>query len=911
MRNPPVVGRRDEIRLLLSELDQALIDGPRSVSVVGDPGLGKSALLGTFVDAVSARDLIVLHAAPTPPEASVPWGTLRLLLAGRVTSELPRPICNAIGAAGDVAEDGRSDPDDIAFAFARLVSELGSERGLVVVLDDVQYIDPSSTAALSFAIRAAGRTLWLLADRTDAAASLDVERLLGEDRCTTLVLRGLRPSDLAALVADVTTRPPSLVGIRRLHELTAGNPLHARELARASPRDHEWERLRLPPSLTALFADRLAAQTADTTEVLAVSALAVRPTVALVRRSCPGIDIESALESAERAGLIHVVNDGIVFDHALVRQAVLDRLGGIERARIHRRMADVVEELEVRAWHLGEGTVEPSESVAELLEQAGQLLQRRGAHDQAAALYDRAISLTAEPTSEAWFRRRARCGIACGDAGMWERAAEMLDEAIQHVDGDLLVEAVATALVCTDRLHGLERTGVVAAELLGQLTDPIARGRVLRTLMRVQQFSDLRLASVTADQALREATDAGDPGEQLSARAALANNRFLLGEPVEVDELLGQIGSVDLVFDGQGARWYLVELLIWTDRHDDARRVLDDFAELAQQTGIVSWRTYALEKRHQVEFRAGDWDTAEKMLDQLDDLVGAYGVRTEILNAAERIALAGVRGRFDEVHTLRRRVDDDFESLEGVRQLSLRSACGLAALADRDWTTAIAHLERAAGAADSIGVVTNSPDDFRSDLAEALIHAGRLDDADLMVERLLTSARGSGSGVELVQALRCQGMALTARGAHRDAVDVLERAAVLADDIPRPFLRGRMSLALGTAQRKAGMRSRARDTLEQARIEIDQLGAVPWSDRAAAELKRLGSRGANTRVTSLTATERHIAELVVQGRSNREIAAELIVSLRTVESNLTRVYRKLGVRSRTELVAVGVAGFDR
>ena len=906
MRSPRVVGRRDEIRTLLLELDQALIDGPRSVIVLGDAGVGKTSLLGAFVDTLSARELVVLRAAPTPPEASVPWGTLRLLLAGRDPSELPRPVGTAIGAVADVAGAGRSDADDVAFAFARLISDLGSVGGLVVVLDDVQHIDPSSASALSFAIRNAGRTLWLVAHRSGAGASLDVERLLGEGRCTTLELHGLRPSELAALVADVTANPLSLSEVRRLHELTAGNPLHARELARVARRDHGWEQLRLPPSLTVLFANRLADQPADTSEVLAVSALAIQPTVALLRRTCAAIDVETALESAEQTGLVHVVDRTIAFDHALVRQAVLDRLGGIERARIHRRLAAVADQLEVRAWHLGEGTVEPSESVAELLEEAGQMLQRRGAHDQAAALYGRAVSLTSDPASATWFRRRARCAIACGDAGMWERAAAMLDDAIPHVDGDVLVEAVATTLVCTDRLHGLERTRIVAIELLERLADPLARGRVLRTLVRIHQFFDLGLAGVIAEQALREAIDSGDPGEQLSARATLANNRFLLGEPVDVDGLLCEIANVDRVLGGQGARWYLVELLVWSDRHDDARRILDESTEFAQQTGVVSWMSNALEQRQQVEFRAGDWDTAEKLLDELEDLIGAYGARTGILNAAERIALAGVRGCFDEVRALRHLVGDQFESLEGVQQLSLRSACGLAALAERDWITAIADLERAAGAADSIGLVASSPDEFRSDLAEALIHAGRLDDVDRLVDQLMTGAQRSGSDVESVQASRCEGMLLTARGAHREAVEVLGRAAVLADGIPRPFVRGRTLLALGIAQRKAGMRSRARLTLELARREFEQLGAVPWSERVVAEEARLGARERSAGANDLTATERRIAELVAQGRSNREIAAELIVSLRTVESNLTRVYRKLGVRSRTELVALGI-----
>jgi DNA-binding CsgD family transcriptional regulator len=162
-----------------------------------------------------------------------------------------------------------------------------------------------------------------------------------------------------------------------------------------------------------------------------------------------------------------------------------------------------------------------------------------------------------------------------------------------------------------------------------------------------------------------------------------------------------------------------------------------------------------------------------------------------------------------------------------------------------------------------------------------------------------------------VDHLRTSGLLQLARGEVGDAVATLTQAVELAPQTRRPLAIARTLLALGSAQRRAGNRTKARETLEAARREFSQLEAAPWIERVDDELRRLGNRPAAESTSNLTPTERQIAELVAQGRSNREIAAELIVSLRTVESNLTRVYRKLGVRGRTELAAGGRALIDR
>ena len=148
--------------------------------------------------------------------------------------------------------------------------------------------------------------------------------------------------------------------------------------------------------------------------------------------------------------------------------------------------------------------------------------------------------------------------------------------------------------------------------------------------------------------------------------------------------------------------------------------------------------------------------------------------------------------------------------------------------------------------------------------------------------------------------LRCRGLIAAADGELDAALAALEEAIAVHEQVPQPFERARTLLALGATQRRAKQRAEARASLEAALAMFEELGAPLWGQRARAEIARLGGRRAQDR-DELTETERRIAELAAGGRSNREIAGELFVSERTVESNLTRAYRKLGVRSRTEL----------
>ncbi|MBV8218313.1 MAG: helix-turn-helix transcriptional regulator [Solirubrobacterales bacterium] len=182
---------------------------------------------------------------------------------------------------------------------------------------------------------------------------------------------------------------------------------------------------------------------------------------------------------------------------------------------------------------------------------------------------------------------------------------------------------------------------------------------------------------------------------------------------------------------------------------------------------------------------------------------------------------------------------------------------------------------------------------------EALISLGRARDATGGITHLQGLARGAHSPSLGAALERCRGLLALGHGDTAAALSRIEHALDLSDRIPIPFEQARTLLALGTAQRRAKGRAAARRSLGQALDSFDRLGARLWAERTRDELARIGGRARSPH--GLSATEQRVAALVAAGHTNREVAAELFLTVHTVEKALTRIYAKLGIRSRTEL----------
>jgi DNA-binding CsgD family transcriptional regulator len=347
------------------------------------------------------------------------------------------------------------------------------------------------------------------------------------------------------------------------------------------------------------------------------------------------------------------------------------------------------------------------------------------------------------------------------------------------------------------------------------------------------------------------------------------------------------------------ARSLLLELLTWTDRVDEAIALGEAQLAEAEEQGSIDNMGAIRDQLADACFRAGRWPQAVTLVratleaDRLTTTRGPADCRPADL--AQTLAALGER---EEAFALVAPVLD-LDDLEPVIRFQRDARAGFVLLADGQWAAAADRFREARREAAGLGEEDLGSIPFRADFVEVLVHIGALDEAEEVAAEHRRFAEQGRLPRGLAESARSRGLVTAARGDLGAAITAFEEALVMHDQWPVPFERGRTLLALGATLRRSGHRSQAAERLDEAATIFEHLGARPWTARVVAERERLGGR--RVEAGELTPTEQRIAELVAAGRTNAEVASELAISLRTVESNLTRVYRKLGVRSRTEL----------
>ena len=344
----------------------------------------------------------------------------------------------------------------------------------------------------------------------------------------------------------------------------------------------------------------------------------------------------------------------------------------------------------------------------------------------------------------------------------------------------------------------------------------------------------------------------------------------------------------------------LAPMLILTGQFDRARALLDDLErELTQWDEQLLERVLAL--RSQLELRAGRWGFAAELERRQREIADLYQSPE---SAGTYVVLAEValhRGELDEARRLAAHGRNLAITDPGWILHDLEALVGLADHAAGALSAAIAAFTAAEAAAEARGLSEPAIFWWRADFAEALLEAGRVDDAVLLLDSWERDARRLRRDGIIARMMRCRGLVAAARGDVDVAVTVLERAVDATQAEADRFDHARALLALGVARRRARQKRGAREALTAAVAGLEQLGEVMWTARARAELGRIGGR---TREEGLTPAERRVAGLVAEGRTNREVAATLFLGERTVASHLSRIYAKLGIRSRTELARV-------
>jgi DNA-binding CsgD family transcriptional regulator len=896
-----IVGREEELASVHAFIGGAEGDAAALV-LEGEAGIGKSTLWLAGLEHARSRGLRVLVSRPAEAErglAHVGLGDLFEDVLDEVLPALSAPKRRALEGAL-LLEDASDPVDDRALAVAvRGVLQLLSEQGTVLIaIDDVQWLDPSSSSALAFALRRidANHVLLLLARRLgDGAEPPGIERTLVAERVQRLSVKPLSVGALHRFLRDRLDRAFARQTLLRIHERSGGNPFFALELARVlGERVDPLQPLAVPETLDELVRGRINKLPASTRQALAFTAALGTPSESLLERAGVG---RRSLEPAIVAHVIERDNGSIRFTHPLL-SSVLYRDLGEELPRVHARIAGIVEDPLLRARHLALSSEAPDADVARVLDEAASLANDRGASAVAAELAEQALRLTPLDENDERRRRALAAARAHHASGEWTRARTIATDLLAETEiGALRAEA----LVLIADLESVSRSVELLEEALREAASrPALQSLIHSRLAWATRFRDgfvpaleharaaLELAESLDDNALRVRAlnmlgslcsivgDAEAPAIAARAHdlATAVGDPELLKEATEVVSAV-LLASVDIASARQLAE---AEYRAWHERDEPWGALLLSF---------LSW----------IEFSGGRWELAAEYAARARDVKVQYGI--EIPQDYLPVAWIAVhRGELDRARQLSERALGLAEQQLGLHPPVHLAVLGLVALWAGDAHAATEWLGKADRQATRLGWGEPSNRRWTADYVEALLELGQIDDAVGVTDAWEVDAKRLGNDWVLAHVTRCRGLVAAARGDVDGAATLLDGAVAQHEQVGDPFGRARALLALGVVRRRARQKRSARDAIEAALGGFEQLGAATWIEKSRAELGRLGGR---TREEGLTAAERRVATLVAEGRTNREVAAALFLGERTVASHLTHIYTKLGVRSRTEL----------
>ena len=904
-----VVGRDEDLRALRRFLDERRT-GAAALVLEGEAGIGKTTLWVAAVAAARAS-LRVLTARPAPAERDLAYAGLGDLLEG-VLDEflpgLPEPRRRALEVALLLSEAGERPPDARAVGVALLggLRSLAASGPVLVAIDDVHWLDTSSAAALEYALRRiVDEPILLLLTRRLGEPGPTLEQAMPPHGIERYEIAPLSLGAIHRLVRQRLGRSFPRPTLLRAYELSGGNPFFALELARALERagvtPAPGEPFPVPDTLEALLRDRLEALPAESREILLASASAAEPTVTILERGWP--DAARALALARDADVVSLDDERVRFTHPLLGSVLYENAAPKERRRVHGRLARLVEDPVEQARHLALAAEGPDPLVARRLDEAAGAARARGAPIVAAELGELAVRAT--PPGDPDHRTR-RVLLAARDhlaAGEDDRVRALGRELLQH---ETAARFRAEALVLLSEVE--EQAGQPNREL-ALLKEALREAAGIPKLMtvihcrigNVARFAEGTEVGVAHTRAAVELAErAGDDALLSRALATLAELMATGGELGAIAHAERAVALARRIGDPEAtefALWALGACSAWAGRVAEARNALvEAHASYAARDDAkarsVLW-LLAL-----TELRAGRWDAAREYAEQR--LEHSEMLADTDANAFIPLALvAAHRGDEAEARAI------------AERGLELAEASGAALFASwhrgvlgllEHWggkpEVAVELYAAAMRAREEAGFREPGSPLFRADYVEALLELGRVEDALAVLEPWEANARRLGREWTLAETTRCRGLVAAARHEPESAQLLLEQAIAMHGAVGDSFGRARAFLALGITRRRMLQKQSAREAIAQALDGFDVLGARSWAEKARAELGRIGGR---TRQEGLTAAERRVAALAANGQTNREVAAALFLSERTVESHLTNVYAKLGIRSRTEL----------
>jgi DNA-binding CsgD family transcriptional regulator len=902
-----LIGREEERARIDRLLESARSGRSGSLLLVGDPGIGKTALLDHV--AAQATDMRVLRARGMESESDLLFAGLAELLAPLLPllDEIPPPQATALRS---VLALGPPSPHDRFAAYAGVLSVLAAAADgapVVAMVDDASWLDSASWEALRFVARRleVEGVVLLLAARAD-------EPGVDEDpTMPVLRLAGLDVETARPLVARTGSAPPEEV-VRHLVAATGGNPLAILEAStiltpgQLAGLEPVPDPLPVGEVVTAAFRRRVDRLPDDSRRALLVAAASHRGAMGEIGAALTSMGLNpAALDRAEDAGLVKVADGRLAFSHPLIRSAVYRSAGGPARREAHRALAEAAAP-EERAWHLAEAATGPDEETARALEEVAAGVRERGGYGSSAEALRRAALLSPEPGPRAMRRLAAAEGFHL--SGRPKTALALLDEALADAEDPLLRADIQQLRGVAHMWSGglLEAQRLTLDEALRiETLDPARAAMMLTTAVTTHAMAgEVESAWKTGRQAMEVAERVGG-AMRTGAAMAYALALLLRGESAAGRELLTEaVGGMETMtspIESLQNALLAGTMLVIDEQHERAGRLLDGMVAMARAMSAPSALPITLATRSDLQFRLGRWAAARADASEALRLAEETGQVTEVPHAMVILArLEAAEGRAEDCRLHARRAQERIAAL-GVGSLRtyVGAAVGLLELGLGRTDEAIAELAATHEVAQDHGLRDPSIVPYLPDLVEAYVRGGRIEEARPVLDLLEERARRTERAASLAAAARCRGLVEDREfgGAFEEALRWHERAGM-------PFEQARTELCYAERLRRARSRTEARDRAAAALRTFERLGAEPWAERARAELRAGGGTARRREAVglgSLTPQEVQVAMVVGEGATNREAAAALFLSPKTIDFHLGNVYRKLGIRSRAEL----------
>jgi DNA-binding NarL/FixJ family response regulator len=936
---------------LVGALDDACSGTCRVVEIRGEPGIGKTRLIAELADRAEERRLLVVGGRGAELEREAPFGLFVDALDDYLASQ-PRKLFSHLGAdlAGELGAIFPSLPIDARpatgappverfrthHAVGALFEALAAPRPLVLALDDAQWGDPASVELILHLLRRrpAGRILLVLAFRPRAAparllAALDRARRDGTaDR---LELPPLPREDAELLLAGVTDRREREV----IYRDSGGNPFYLEQLARARggdrARPRELDSLAaegLPPAVIASLAGELDELGTDARRLVGAAAVLGEPFEPDVAAETADMAEDAALAALDELLAVGLVRPTEVprcfrFRHPIVRRAVYASAGAGWRLAADRRAARALERrgapLVVRAVHVERSAHAGDEAAITLLTVAAHAAAPRA---PAAAARWFAAALRLLPADALPARRLdlvVAHAAALGATGHLEESRVALGEALRLLTGGPRAMRARVVALCAKVDHLLGRHGD-ARELLLEALAPLDPASVEAARLHVELASDcfftgdfpgmrewsakaLAAADERANQALTAAVTAlGACADYMTCDIASAH-----AAADRAATLFDELDDQDVGRHLHTLAWF-AWCEVFLERFDAAGRHLERGIAIARETGQGHLLALLTQGQANLLLTRGRIAEGAMLADDAIEMghVSGHGqaLTWALTTRCFAHTLAGELA--DAVRCGEQALEAAGEDVDVVTALA---GCYLAqALVESgEPGRARDELLRAAGGEALPMIERAFRPHWHEVLARAELALGHRDAAAVWVERAEQIVEGMELGCRAAEAGRARAALSLAQGDAAAALDAARAAAAQADAVGAPIDAARGRLMAGLALGAAGDRDRAVAELERAEAGLRACGAARWGDHAARELRRLGRRvpRAATRRGDggLTARELEVAQLVAAGRTNREIAAELFLSAKTVETHLAHIFDKLGVRSRAAVAA--------